>query len=987
MDNVKRLVETFAASEAYYTDPVYKESDTRSEFIDPLLHALGWDVSNAAGVAPHLKDVMREESQQQEDAAVKFPDYTLRIAGRRRMFLEAKKPSVDITSHMESIRQVRRYGYTGADPIAVLTNFRDLTIYDTSFAITTGDQPATGRIYRWHYTEFESKFEDIRKVIGQPEAAAPSWPELFMSKSPRQPVPADREFVNQFNEWRLLLGRDLYEQDNRITEEDLNDAVQRVLNRLIFVRMCEDRGIEGERTLRDAIRGGTTTIAALLNRLHRRYNTGLFDSTAAPLATKVRGQVLNSIVTHLYAPQSPFSFAVLNAAFLGLVYEASLAEHLIYTTSSGHTEVLLKKKREYEHREVVTTPQLLVDSTVRAALDALHPSVVEPKSLDFAVGSGRFLLSLFDRLIDAETGRQAANSSKALMRTGIDEYRLPFEEKRRLLVDNLFGIDIDYNAVEVAKFSLLVRLLQDENRYTLPPAGWRSILPDLSNNIIWGNTLVHSLPAGTSSEQRVLTRPLDLSTTALPAQFDLCVGNPPYMTPEKMMRFDKVEHEYLKKNYATAFQQFDKYFMFIEFAAQYLAPDGILAAVIPNKWMTLVAGAGVRMLLRTTLSIVRLDNFREAQLFPGKTIYVCSLIARKRTGEHFLYSEPVDLRPRAAEDTGYFISSTNLPMSVTEAWILPTTIPEAKALSAIAANSIPLSDVVEPKNGIQTSAERDETYLVTNPIAIRGGSLRWVDKFGVTNEVEKVMTRPFLKDSTRVKSWHEILPDKRIIFPYQPTTASPSGWEIIPPEVMRSVYPKTYAYLLAHEAELQKRVGNASELRKAFYAYGRTQAIPYASSAPKILYSVNQRGDKYGLDQHGIVYASGGTAGEVALYPKDTSYDLDFILGLLAQPPIELFLRKRGSVFRGGYYARGTDVIRDAPIPNLNFTRQRDRQFHDDVVTAVRNLRALHRKTSSITQRSLPQHNAALAAATTTLQALFNQRWGLTAQEVTALGI
>jgi hypothetical protein len=204
---------------------------------------------------------------------------------------------------------------------------------------------------------------------------------------------------------------------------------------------------------------------------------------------------------------------------------------------------------------------------------------------------------------------------------------------------------------------------------------------------------------------------------------------------------------------------------------------------------------------------------------------------------------------------------------------------------------------------------------------------------------------------------------------------------------MQVLYPKAYAYLRAHKKTLDKRDVNARERQKAFYAYGRTQAIGYASSAPKILYSTNQHGDKYGLDLAGVAYASGGTAGEVALYPKDNRYDLDFVLGLLDQPPIELFLRKRGSVFRGGYYARGTDVISETPVPELDFENPADQKFHDDVVAAVRTLRALHSRSTSVPQRKQTQHNASVHAANVTLQTLFNQRWGLTTDEVAALGL
>jgi hypothetical protein len=986
---VERLVDKFSADEAHYIDTsgVYKESDTRSEFIDPLLSALGWDVANRADVTPALKDVRREESQEQEDSATKFPDYTLLVRGSRVLFIEAKKPSVDIRTHLDSIRQARRYGYTVDHPIAVLTNFRHLVIYDTTFPIGTGDLPATGRLYIWPYSEFVSKVDEIRAVLGRAAVRAPAWDAQFRGRSPQQPVPAGDEFIKHFNQWRLALGRDLFAKDKTISQVDLNDAVQRVLNRLIFVRMCEDRGIEGDRTLRDAAAGGTTKVTTLLNRLHRRYNTGLFRTRKGEPSLRVSDRVLQNIVTNLYPPRSPFSFAVLDATFLGLVYEATLAEHLVITTPSkgGRRGVVLKEKREYEHREVVTTPPELVVRTVREAMTALPKGVREPKTLDFAVGSGRFLLAVFDRLIEAETARHKRGSS-SLIKIGANEYRLRFEEKCRLLVDNLYGIDIDYNAVEVAKFSLLVRLLQDENKHALPSGRTRSILPDLDSNIWWGNTLVRSL-AGASPAQEELTNPLDLATTTLPSAVNLVVGNPPYMKTEDMKKFDEVELSYLRDNYTTAFQQFDKYFAFVEFAASYLKQGGVLGVVIPNKWMTVVAAKNLRQLLRTKVALVRVDNFREVQVFPRKSIYICSLIAKNAAQGTFTYSEPTSLGEYVhATAITHPVSAKRLPMSSQGAWVLPTSAAEQRVLRAIHKASLPLEQIVEERNGIQTS--RGNIYVIKDFRTV-GKLIEWTASDGTIWQVEKAVTRPYLDDSKGIRSHHEVVPDSFILFPYAPTrsASSTSGWAVIPEGRMQRKYPLAYNYFLANRTELDRRSMIEEERKKAFYIYGRPQAIGYATLAPKIFYTNNQRGDKYGLDTTGIVFASGGTGGEVALFPKNRDYSLDFVLGLLDQAPIEYFLRKRGSVFRGGYYARGTDVIGDVPVPRLDFTNPADRAFHNDVTREVRKLRALHMKTPTVSPRQEKRHIAAIEASRSALRSLFSTRWGLSTKDVTALGI
>jgi hypothetical protein len=596
------------------------------------------------------------------------------------------------------------------------------------------------------------------------------------------------------------------------------------------------------------------------------------------------------------------------------------------------------------------------------------------------------LLAVFDRLIQSATSREGEGSAN-LVRVGPREYRLKFEEKRRLLTENLYGIDVDFNAVEVAKFSLLVRLLQDETKDTLPAVMRTSILPNLDRNIWCGNTLVRSLP-GEGKEQIELTNPLEFSATSLPSEVDMVVGNPPYMKTEDMKKFDPVELDYLRNNYTTAYQQFDKYFPFVEFAAGYLAPRGVIGIVIPNKWMTIVAARALRRLLRTTFSVVRLTNFREAQLFPGKSIYVSSLVAKKGCSQDgFIYSEPASIDGRISDSaTTHTVSSEWLPTSPEGAWVLPATSAEEKVLRALYSSSIPLEKVVEERNGVQTS--RSKIYVIKASRQL-GDLVEWTAMDGNIWRVERAVTRPYLDDSGGIRSHHEVTPDALILFPYEPggSASSASDWSVIPEDDLRAKYPLAYKYFVSHKDELDKRNMSAAERKKAFYSYGRTQAIGYATAAPKIFYTNNQKGDKYGLDNKGIIFASGGTGGEIALFPKHPKYSLDFVLGLLDQVPIEYFLRKRGSVFRGGYYARGTDVIGDTPVPNLDFTNPVDSVFHDDVVLEVNRLRALNMTSHTISARNQRRHREAMTASRLAVRRLFLNRWGLSEGDVRGLGI
>jgi hypothetical protein len=972
---IKQLVDNFKASERTYCSPSggYQEAEVRSEFIDPFLDAFGWDTANRAGVDAEYRPVLREETQRREDSHAKKPDYTLRLGKESLLYVEAKKPAVNILSDMESIRQARAYGYTEGHPIVILTNFRDLSVYDTSSPSRDEDLPATCRLFTCHYTEFEAKQEEIAAVIGQAQVTDPRWREQFTSTRPSQAIPADQAFVRQINIWRSGLGMNIIANHPETSPAMLNDVVQRLINRLIFVRMCEDRGIEGESILRAAAAGSATDIEELFKRLDRRYNSGLFDQSnehTEPVPM-LDAAVLTDIIDSLYSPRSPFSFAVLDADFLGLVYESSLSEQLEIIPDGDAKTVRLTPKLEYAKRDVVTTPQELVRTTVEQAwksLEVMPPA--HPKVLDFAVGSGRFLLSAFEQYLAIWTKHLIEVSSPQLIKTGPSAWKLSFEEKCRLLKENFFGIDVDYNAVEVARFSLLVRLLEDEDRSTLPSG--QKILPDLDANIVHGNTLVRELPSATD-EQRDLAVPLDLTQTALPEAFDLIIGNPPYMQTKEMKSFNPAEFNYLKANYQLLHQQFDKYFAFLEFALDHAKDEGVISVVIPNKWMTNVAGKKLRLKLMNETLVGDLVNYRHNQLFPGKTIYVCALTLKKSKKERFRYSEPSSiLEHTLGESLQRKISYTATP-SEGGAWVLPANDYEATVLSALTRAFVPLSSVVHVRNGIQTSKNR--TYILTD-VSVEQGEVAF-QKAGTQWAIEEEVTRPYLEDSKTIRSYHSVVPDARVIYPYKETDVerNPSGFEIIPVDEMRCKYPKAYAYLAAHEAGMSNRAMNTGVGEVPFYAYGRVQAIGYAASFPKILYSVNQTGKKYGLDETGIAFSSGGTAGEAALYPTSSGYSLDFVLALLDQTPIEFYLRKRGSAFRGGYVSRGTDVIEEVPVPNLDFGNEVDRTFHDHVSAKMAELR--QKSSVQPAPREQRQHDQVLSALKRELDICFARRWGL----------
>ena len=918
----------------------YSETEARVEFIDPLFVMLGWDMANSAGLPNGMKDVIREESQPTETTA-KRPDYTFRVSALRKFFVEAKKPAVDIRSNRDAAYQVRSYGWTAGLSVSVLTNFRSIRVYDTRTAPVDGDDTDVALLMEIDYEELPTRFLELLECFGR-EAVGKGSVEKRFGSVETGTIPVNGIFLDRINGWRTKIATDLKSRYAALDIESINDIAQRLISRVIFIRMCEDRGIEGEERLREvAAQKSKVVLRRLFKELDDRYNTGLFDVTSDPLNStyEIDSVVLLSIVEELYFPRAPYTFSVLDADFLGQVYERFLVKQLHVAAGGG---IELVDKPAYEGREIITTPQPLVDEIVRRAVrsrlqsgEAEIPTYQEllgVRILDIAVGSGRFLIRALDELVDAAVARLLQEGGSPLIyKKAEGDYRLAFAAKSALLSQCLFGIDIDYNAVEIARLSLVIKLLEDESRATLP-SGER-ILPNLDKNIAWGNSVVADDFTDPDKAVRDAVRPFSWSSVGIPEAVDVVVGNPPYVKTEEMKVTNPKEFAYYKSHYETPYKQFDKYFVFLERSIQALRENGCVGLVLPNKWMTIESGSRLRAVLASNRLVSELVDFGNELLFEGKSTYVCLLVLSKIAHDKLWYRH-VDAADRWLLDPSSKGIELELEL-VTKfgggAWILPADETEAKVLKALFADSVLLGDIADVNNGIQTSAEDVfpiEVWKEENGLVVFERKKKvWA--------VEEKITQPYVMDSAKhVSSYRLIQGDALVVFPYE--YSADGDAVLIPPKRLAKEFPHAWKYLKAHEARLNKRDVSPPPAAGEFYRYGRHQALASSFQAPKIVYSVNQLGDKYGLDLSGVGFASGGTAGEVAICNPRGGYSLEFILAVLNQRAVEFFLRKRGSPFRGGYYSRGSAVISDLPIPKVDFSNAVQVKAHKAITALVK---------------------------------------------------
>ena len=260
-DDLQNRVAVFRVHKAVYKQDETNETETRTDFIDPFFQALGWDMRNWKGLPPYLQQVRREQGVQ--DTAVDYnkrPDYSFRnTEGRDIFYIEAKKPSIDIYTDRGPAIQVRNYGWHGKLQVGIVTDFEEFAVYDCRVPVDTlNDHSATARtdyfgfekyiiqdtfLYLWEYFSYNN----VQK--GSLERYVKDAKNNFTNKA----VPIDDAFLVSLEAWRKDIALAIITNNPNLTLVELNYIVQITLNRIVFLRNCEDRCIDAPETLRRAV--------------------------------------------------------------------------------------------------------------------------------------------------------------------------------------------------------------------------------------------------------------------------------------------------------------------------------------------------------------------------------------------------------------------------------------------------------------------------------------------------------------------------------------------------------------------------------------------------------------------------------------------------------------------------------------------------------------------------------------------------------------
>lgn len=667
---VCELIERFGRhARDTYLLPGYQEAEARKDFIDPFWKALGWDVDHEREHNPYEQEVKVERGVTVARAQ-KRADYAFYLKPNFRdvrFFVEAKKPSVDLDRSTDAHFQTLRYGYSANTPLAVLTDFEQVRVLDCR--LRPHPDTALAHVYKsWNYTEFREagKFAEFYWLFSR-EAHADGSYQRRVEELPKPKGGAkqrglfkggyqavDASFLAELEEHRTVLAKAFKKADTALDSETLTEIVQRTLDRLVFLRFLEDKQIETEIGVSHfgKRKGAWADFREASRRLDGIYN-GIVFKRLEPLdepAFAVDDDVFADVCEQLSAENSPYNFDAIPIHILGSIYERFLGSVIRATEK----RVFVEEKPEVRKAGgVYYTPEYIVryivQQTVGKRIAGKTPAeVAKLRFADIACGSGSFLLGVFDELLryHAEWYNRPENDKRAkrdgCVRNEDNLWQLSLAQRRTILQNNIYGVDIDRQAVEVAQLSLFLKLLEDERatsarQYQLDyarDANLKKLLPDLSSNIVCGNSLIGWDVTGLSTlspdDERRLN-PLDFEQ-AFPVVmraggFDAIVGNPPYVLLQDEFR-DEIGHPYLKTRYEVASFKVDTYHLFFERASKLLREDGRLGYITPSNYLTNNHLENLRRFLLTNLCMDRIVVY-EGKVFHGASVDTATTICAR----------------------------------------------------------------------------------------------------------------------------------------------------------------------------------------------------------------------------------------------------------------------------------------------------------------------------------------------------------------------
>jgi type I restriction-modification system DNA methylase subunit len=941
---IAALVGRFQALTPAQVRDTYQEANTRKDFVLPLFRALGWNTDDANDVFEHRRVGRR------------FPDYAFLIRGVSRFYLEAK-PLRENLDDLEWVKQAVSYAYNKGIPYVVLTNFKDLWVYNGDvkpqrFLVLSADK-------------YLDDFEDLWLLSKDATEVGLLEQEARKHGALPPKVTVEKRLYEQLSAWRGTLFRELHLYRPDLTLPTVDETVQRMFNRLIFIRTCEDRRIE-EPVLRPLVRQfhAHELKGSLWDALKRVfvdfdkwYDSELFMSHVLDMQMGAHFQddTLAEVIAGLYGPPGglvQYDFSVIDADVLGRVYEQYLG-HVAQIVRQRHQEIqarlgqgmpperalaetveIIERPQRRKAQGIYYTPKWVVDYIVRETVgrfiderqkrpDAIHGMRV----LDPACGSGSFLIRAYDELLRWQAqGRPAEHVFS--------------DERLAVLRNNIYGVDLDSQAVEITRLNLLLRALRERQR-----------LPELGENMKRGNSLI----SGGEAELKPFFENLwqvkhpfnwerEFQQIIKAGGFDVVIGNPPYVRIQSLPRD---EADYYRAGYESAFGAFDIYVMFIEKGLKLLKPGGRLGFITSGKFLKAEYGKKLQRLLKQEATVEEVVDLSAQQVFADATTYPVILVLRKGASEAKLRYTlvPAEFSVDGAGSLDQ-LKPVEVQQQALEAGVWPPPVGRAKTLmTKLEAGSVTLGQLASNVfQGLITSADR--IYTLEHRSNAAHGLVRVFSRaLGREIEQESELLKPLLSGK-HIQRYVALDTRQLLLFPY---TVHNGTAALIPADEFEQGYPRCWAYLQENRKALEDRErGKMRHQRWYAYVYPKSLALHDVPkfAVPRLVHRLEAF-----HDGEGAYYLDNVDVGGLIL--KEGSHlQYLYVLALLNSKLLDWYFRQISVPFRGGFRSANRQYLEPLPIRVLEVGKPADKRQHDSIVGLVEEMLALQERLAPL--RGMP---------------------------------
>lgn len=894
---------------------------TMRTWIDELLSVFGWNVQDTHQVFTERTLDKKERQKLKAIGSTNVrPDYTLVNGKVPLVFVDAKSLDVNIETSKDVAFQIRSYGWSIGAPFSIVTNFEELAIYDCSYMPRIDDEASYARHFYATADEYVEKFNTLDTFLSRSNVLAGNV--KFVQQKGNA---LDENFSKMLGETRITFAKAIM-KNNKIESVDvLSYYVQTIINRILFIRVCESRGLEVDGLLNKFAKGNfwEEFKNSSYGDFYNHYDGPMFKKIPSLQSLQIDNGVFESFLANLYYP-SPYCFDVIPLKTLSDIYDLFLGYQLIVDGANVTDELKAEFKKS---NGAVTTPEALVNQVIECTIpfntinNLSIAQIFNLKIIDIACGSGVFLVGAYDYLIkQIEKKLERKQDCDPDLYADLEYPVLNINGRRKLINNCIYGVDINPEAVEVSKMSLCLRLIDNYSPEDFDTVGLlgSQILKGIGANIRCGNTLV-----GTDIEQNfpaIADNMRELQETnafdwesSFPdvfekGGFDFVVSNPPYVEVKNYNVGLPHMAAYIKKFYSSSKNgKIDLAIPFIEKGINLLNANGRLGFIVQKRFFKTEYGKGLRKLLTTRKLLNGVHDYEETDLFAGRLTYVAIVVCDNNSANNnhvWYYNSYSNNTMLLSADA---LSGT--PWNFENAQMNALRLRLTKSLGT-------LEDVCNVKVGVQVlwnDAFQIHVDKIENEL-IYGHSV--IDKHIV---IEKEACKPLLCNE------HFAPLTKRdyttyALFPYDVTDDGVVTELSI--NDIEDRYPYAYNYLTKHKALIKSNVQTLPEKNKSYNAAEHwhlfTRANNHGAVYKKLAVPMTAQYPQAAVITDSHVYCDNANMFFVQV-PDMTEEKLYALSAIINSTIFCAFARSIANPQQGGYYKFNKQFLNPVPVPKDAF--------------------------------------------------------------------